>query len=280
MARSKKTSKKSSKKKSAKRSKAVAKKSSTGTALVSYREQLAALAEQESDRALSIGGGTNSIRLSKGKFRYRGEDLGETLDFVCVDFVKCRNYFDEEYDEDNPTPPACFALSPSGKNMVPHGTSPKKQGDDCDGCWANEFETDRRGRGKACRESYLLGTVHPDELEALAEGGDVEVAYLRVPPTSLAAWDSFMVKRNKVFKLPALAFIVQASFDEDVDYQKLEFEELGRVGEDYLPALIELRETVHEVLMTPPDVSNYGKKKKKTSKKNKKKSRAKKRSRR
>src|SRR5690606_96672 len=103
--------------------------------------------------------------------------------------------------------------------------------DACRDCWANEFETDGRGRGKACREQYLLAIVHPDSLEK-DELNIEDVSLLRVPPTSLAAWDSAMVKRNKVFNLPALAFKMRATFDEDVDYQKLEFEEIGRCDEE------------------------------------------------
>src|SRR5690606_37754523 len=101
---------KKSSKKSARRSKVVATRAQTGTSLVSYREKLAALAAQEAERAVAIAGGANTIRLRKGKFLFRGEDLGEELDFVCVDFVKTRHYFDEPFDEDNPAPPVCFSL--------------------------------------------------------------------------------------------------------------------------------------------------------------------------
>lgn len=248
---------------------------------VTWQDKLAALAAQESDRVTAIGGSA-SIKLAKGKFKFQGTDLGETLSFVCVDFVKVRNWFDRPYDEDDPGVPACFSISVDGKNMAPDPTGPKIQSDDlCRNCWADEFGSDARERAKACREQYLLATVHADSLKK--DSLDMEdVAFMRVPPTSLKAWDAFMIKRNKVFKLPALSFIVEASFDEDVDYQKLEFAELGRVEDkDTIEKLFELRELVHPILMTPPDVSNFkekgskkAKKKKKTTSKKKKKTKS------
>jgi len=252
------------------RKKVSKKKTSKSKALVSWQDKLAALAEQEGQRRTTIGTGSNNIRLSKGKFKYQGEDLGDVISVCVIDFVRCKNYFDSPFDEDNPNAPACFVVSADGLNMRPHDTSPDAQAETCADCWANEFETDGRGKGKACRDSYLLGVVSADEVNE----AEPDVAYIRVPPTSLTAWDSYMVKRNKVLNLPALAFITQISFDEEVDYQKLVFEEEGRTPEEAFGTLFDLRETVHETLMTPPDTSNYhppGKVSKKTKKKSKKK---------
>lgn len=241
-------------------------KTSSSKAVVSWKDRLSQLAAQESDRQTVIGGGSNAIKLSKGSFKYQGEDLGESLQVVVVDFVKHKNWYDRPFDEDNPSPPACFALSADGKNMIPHATAPEPQAETCAECWANEFESDNRGKGKACRDSYLLCCISADQLGE----DEPEVAYLRVPPTSLAAWDSFMVKRNKVLNLPALAFVVEVTFDDTVDYQKILFEEVGRTGEGHWEALFQLHDTAHELMLTPPDVSNYEpptSKKKKTKKK-------------
>jgi len=257
------------------RKKKVAKKKTPGKAVVSWKDKLAALAEQESDRQTTIGGGGAQIKLSKGQFKFQGEDLGEAMEIVVVDFVKQKNWYDRPFDEDNPSPPACFAISPDGKNMIPNDSSPEAQADECADCWANEFETDSRGKGKACKDTYLLACIAANQM------GDAEpdLAYLKVPPTSLKSWDSFMVKRNQVLNLPALAFIIEVTFDEEVDYQKIFFEEIGRVPDKAYETLFELRDVAHEVLMTPPDVTGYeppsAKKKKSKKKATKKKSKKK-----
>jgi hypothetical protein len=167
--------------------------------------------------------------------------------------------------------------------MVPHETSPVPQEDACVDCWANEFESDNRGKGKACRDSYLLACVASNELDAIEEIDEDSIAFLRVPPTSLSTYDGYMVRRNKVLHLPAMAFITQVTFDDEVDYQKIFFDETGRTPDEAFEKLMELREVATEVLLTPPDVSNYAppeakKSKKKTKKKAKKKVAKKKRS--
>jgi hypothetical protein len=254
------------KKKKVSKKKAVAKKKST--AVVSWKQELAKLAEQESDRATTIGGGGDTIRLTKGGFKFQGEDLGEAIKVIVVDFCRRKNYFDRPFDEDNPSPPACFAVSADGKNMEPHEDSPDPQDDICQGCWANEFKSDNRGKGKACRDSYQLAIIAENQLGEK----EPDVAYINVPPTSIQAWDSYMVKRNKVMKLPALAFVTEISYDEDSEYQKLLFDEAGRVDDDYFGALFKIKNTVHEIIMQPVDVTNYeppgaAKKKKKKKKK-------------
>lgn len=252
--------------------KAVAKKN-PGTAVVSAMDRLQALAQEEGERKLALGG-TSTIKLARGKFQLGGEDLGDQLDVVVVDFVRQKNYFDAPFDEDNPSSPACFALSATGFDMEPHDTAPDPQSETCEGCWANEFGSDSRGKGKACRDSYLMAVLHQDDLEV----EDPVLAYLRVPPTSLANWDSYAEKRRKVLGLPAMAFVTSITFDDTVDYQKLLFEEAGRTPEtdEIVDRLFTQRELAHEVLMTPPDTSNYEtpgstKAKKKTKKKTKKK---------
>jgi hypothetical protein len=234
-----------------------------GKSVVSYKEKLAALAQQESDRKISIGGGSATIKLAKGGFKFQGEDLGKTMDVVVVDFVRSRGWYDRPFNEDDPSPPACFALSADGIGMEAHETSPVPQGELCEECWADEWGSAPNESAKACREHYLLGLISADQVG----DPDADVAYMRVPPTSLAAWDSYAVKRSKVLNLPALAFITTISFDDDSEFQKLLFDEAGRVEENDLGALFDIRETVHEVLMTAPDVSNYEPPTKKKSKK-------------
>ena len=87
----------------------------------------------------------------------------------------------------------------------------------CEDCWADEWGSAENETAKACRNSYFLACISADEMTE----PEPDIAYISVPPSSLAAWDSYMVKRNKVLNLPALAFLTEVSFDDEVDYQKL-----------------------------------------------------------
>lgn len=284
------TAKKRAKKKVSKKKKpgkAVARRASSEVgATGTWKDRLAEMAKQESERRTSIGGGGNQIRVEKdGSFKFQGEEIGDEeggLSVIVVAFVRRKNWYDRPFDRDNPSPPACFAISPDGIGMVPHDTSPVPQADSCDECWADEFGSDNRGRGKACRDAYLLACVTPDDLQ---NEDAPTIALLSVPPTSLAAWDSYMVKRNKVLGLPSLAFLTYVTTELDGDTMKLIFDEEEQTPEEFFEQLFDLRDTAMEILMEPPDVSQYeppGKKKakKKSKKKVAKKKAAKKKSKR
>lgn len=257
--------KKASKKKTS-RSKSVAKaKSNLPT---NWRDQLREDAEEESERTPTGSG--NRITLKRnGQFSYQGADLGDTIDLVVVDHVVSKLYFDTDYDEDNPSPPACFALKPNAKNIAPHEDAPDAQAETCEECWANEWASGR-GRGKACSDKNRLACLHVDDLEG-------ELILLEVPVTSGAAFNKYIKGLTKAAELPCYAVITRLEMDEHADYQKLIFTYIEDIPEKLLGGPFNKRKEAREMLMEPYDTSGYeaesGKraKKKKGKKKTKKK---------
>jgi len=258
--------KKKSKKKTS-RSKAVGKvKSGLPT---NWKEQLREDAAEESERT-PVGSG-NKITLRKnGQFSFQGADLGDSIDVVIVDHVALKTYYDTDYDEDNPTPPACFALKPSAKNIAPHEDSPDIQSEVCADCWANEWASGRR-RGKACSDKNRCALLHVDDISG-------DLALLEVPVTSGAAFNMYVKGLNEAADVPSYSVITRLTMDEHADYQKLIFEMLEELPTDLLGESMGKRKQAREMLMTPYDVTGYeeGKKAKKKAKKKKSKKKAKK----
>jgi hypothetical protein len=259
--------KKSTKKTS--RSKAVGKVKSGLPA--NWKEQLREDAAEESER--TPAGSGNKITLRKnGQFSFQGADLGDSIDVVLVDHVALKTYYDTDYDEDNPTPPACFALKPSAKNIAPHPDSPDVQAETCSECWANEWASGRR-RGKACADKNRCALLHVEDLTG-------DLAMLEVPVTSGAAFNMYIKGLNEAADMPSYSVVTRLTMDEHADYQKLIFEMVEQLPPDLLGEAMSKRKQAREMLMTPYDVTGYeetkGKKKKAKKKKTAKKKTAKK----
>jgi len=267
-----KTAKKKAKKKTS-RSKAVAK-SKVGLP-ANWKEQLREDAAEEAERTPAGTGNRISLKRN-GQFSFQGADIGDSIDCIIVDHVAMKTYYDEDYDEDNPVPPACFALKPSAKNIAPHPDSPDVQAETCAECWANEWGSGR-GRGKKCSDKNRLAILHVDALD--------ELVMLEVPVTSGAAFNKYVTGLTKAAELPSYAVVSRLTMDDHADYQKLIFEMVDEVTEEQLGAAMNLRKAAREMCMEPFDTTGReeakgrGKKKakKKASKKKTKKKVAKKR---
>ncbi len=261
--------KKKKAKKKTSRSKAVGKvKSGLPT---NWKEQMREDAAEESER--TPAGSGNKITLRKnGQFSFQGADIGDSIDVVIVDHVALKTYYDTDYDEDNPTPPTCFALKPSAKNIAPHADSPDVQAEACADCWANEWASGRR-RGKACSDKNRCAMNHVDDLSG-------DLALLEVPVTSGSAFNQYVKGLTEAADLPSYAVITRITMDEHADYQKLIFEMIEELPKDLLAEPMSKRKQAREMLMTPYDVTGYeeggGKKSKKKKAKKKSKKKAKK----
>jgi hypothetical protein len=250
MARKKKSKKKTS------RSKAVGKvKSSLPT---NWKEQMREDAAEESERT-PTGSGNKIVLKKNGQFSFQGADLGDSIDVVIVDHVALKTYYTTDYDEDNPTPPACFALKPSAKNIAPHPDSPEIQSETCAECWANEWASGRR-RGKACSDKNRCALLHVDDMSG-------DMIMLEVPVTSGAAFNLYVKGLNEAADLPSYAVITRISMDEHADYQKLLFDMVEELPDKMLADPMSKRKQAREMLMEPYDVTGYEEGSKKSKKK-------------
>lgn len=252
-----------------KKKKAV-KKKSTGKQMITMEQleaQMAVEAESDAGR-VGTGSSGSTISISGGSFTFKEADLGEELDVVIVDFININEWYDRPYDPDGElTAAACCAVNRDDSDyMVPFDDSPVKQADECCECEYNEWGSAANGKGKMCGNKRKLLVVHPDELENDVDS--IEVAYLRVSPTSIKNFDKYIKGVSKVSKRPSYGVITQMTFDEDFDYPVLEFkptEVLKTVAQ--ITKVQELRKMYMEDLAEAPDFSQYEEPVKKTKKK-------------
>ncbi len=225
-----------------------------------WKQGLARMASEDSAREVAVGGTTISIK--DKQFSFRGQALDDPLRVVILDYAFINAFYDAIYDPEHPTAPACFAVAKIEAELAPHEQAPKPQCETvCKDCPHDEFGTDQRGKGKACKNTRKLAVLvlTGDELDAKTVEA-AEVAYINVPPASLKNFRGYVKKLTDGLSLPTFAAITEISFDEDMDHEVLMFQFADELPGDrnLLNALVAKRQEVEGTLMgTPYDPAQY-----------------------
>lgn len=140
-----------------------------------------------------------------------------------------KTYFEGTYEEGSDDKPTCY--SPDG--IAPAADAEDRQANKCAICPRNQWGsriTDSGKKAKQCSDVKRL---------AVAPGGQVnDPMLLRVPPTSLKAWDQYVAMLSKRGLTPAHV-ITKVSFDPTVAHQLLIFKVVDFITEDMVPLLEE-----------------------------------------
>jgi hypothetical protein len=236
---------------------ATAKKTSTAVAvkkpaaggLVSVQEMMKAQLAALANKTAPASG--NSIRVTQDKqfVLPDGTKTRGPIQVVVVDFTSRNEYYDGEFDKENISPPACFAIGDNPKALIASDNSPDKQCEDCNSCPMNAFGS--RGKGKACKNTRVLAVMQPD-----AEKDD-PLWTLKVSPTGIKGWDSYAQSVGRQFGVPPAGVVTTVSFDDNSDYPSLKFSE-PEINENAAVAMSRL-EDAKAMLAAEPDVSQYAK---------------------
>lgn len=227
---------------------AVATKKPTSSAIVSIQEQLKAQVAAQANKIAPPSGINVRVTQDK-KFQLPdGTKVDGPLDLVVVDFVSRNTFYEGAYDPNNISPPACFAIHPEPKQMVPSDNSPAKQSDDCASCPMNQFGS--AGKGKACKNSRVLAVLPPDA------DADTPMWLLQVSPTALKGFDGYVGSVARTFQMPPIAVVTSVDFNPNETYASLTFGD-PRPNEN-LAVHFARQAEAKELLLAEPDVSGYG----------------------
>lgn len=179
----------------------------------SWEERMKAMSEQAAEREPLTGGG-QWLSVRNGDFHYGDDVLGDAINVVVLDFSFDNAYYGgRAFDPDVRDSPDCFAIGMDEEELAPHEDSPEPQADTCAECWANEFKSDNRGRGKACKNSRRLALVAVDEADGFTVADDSEMAFLRLSPASLKYWKSYVAKLTRVTGLPPAGVVTRLELE-------------------------------------------------------------------
>ena len=230
-----------------------AKKSKSKELSAPWQQQLAASATAgKAPKEKAVTG--DYISCKGNKFKLGSQVLGTELDCVVVAWNFERAYYDTDYDKDNISSPACAALGYDEDEMQPHEKAAKPQCDTCADCWANEWESADKGKGKACGDRRRLALV------VAGDNDKMELKILSIAPTTLPSWRDFLSELDTLNIHPMQA-AVNISFDEDSEYPQkpLVFEFVNEVtSEKALNLTASMIEPATKLIEIEHDFSNYG----------------------
>jgi hypothetical protein len=223
-----------------------------------FRQELAEYAQEDGAREPASAG--NNISIAGKEFSLGGGVVEEPLRVAVLDYVFENSWYDRKYDKDNPSPPACFAVNRTEAELVPDERSPLPQAETCAQCPRNVFGSADVGRGKDCKNQRRLALINTDVKEF--DAGyvkEAEVAFIRLPPTSLKLWKGYVKKLSDGLQLPLWSVITELTLDPEVDYAVV-VPQLGdelTLDKPLKDALLLRRQEVQPQLLEGFDVSNY-----------------------
>jgi hypothetical protein len=136
------------------------------------------------------------------------------LECIAMAHIFENALYEGDFSSDNPQPPICFALGTVEADLKPHEMSeepqvgkgsPNPEATCCAECPNNEYGSSEKGRGKACKNGRRIGIIPSDAVETGVT--EAAVHYLKVPPTSLAAWDQYVKQMADTLHRPPFALV-------------------------------------------------------------------------
>lgn len=155
---------------------------------------LARLAAHAKDAAAKERPSLSKISLQSGQIAYQGTPVPRNeLPCIIVGMAYSNAYYPNRFNKDKPENPACFALSETGENMVPHENSAKQQHQTCRGCPMAEWGSDPNGgRGKACKQQRRLVLAPGSAAASAADMAKAELALLTLPVMSVRNYSAYV----------------------------------------------------------------------------------------
>lgn len=119
-----------------------------------------------------------------------GQNLGDEIQVVVIDFVSSNKFYSGPYNPKNPSPPDCYAIGRKLNEMAPEDDSPAAQSDACATCALNQFGSGNNGKSKACKNTRTLAVVLVDpEDPSAAAALDAPIYTMDLPPTAIRPFD-------------------------------------------------------------------------------------------
>ena len=204
--------------------------------------------------------GGSFIKTRGGVIKVGDEEvLDNKLQIVVVHHVKEHQYYEGDFDEDNPSSPVCFAFADAEGTMFAHPLSTKPQNpmeyedgitrSPCDSCPQARWGSGN-GRGKACREVRRLATIAAAGLDE-TNVATAEVLYLKVPTMSLKGWGTY-VKALAELKRPPFSMVTELGAVPDSKSNfRITFKPVSGVPDEIIEPLAALHERVKEEIGFP-----------------------------
>ncbi len=220
---------------------------------VRWDEEMARYAQRGTKMEASVAQG-QFLSTRGGVLQYNGAPVaGNKLEVVVLDAIMENAYYEGKFDPDQPRAPVCFAFGREDDEMAPHEKSVKPQHAQCKGCPRNDFGTAAgTGRGKACKNVRRLALITGDAAQDPKTVGDAEVAFLKLPVTSIKPWAAYVRGLDAGLNRPTWGVISELSVVPDPKSQfKVLFTQRGVLNPKQLAGVFEKVKAVEPEIAFP-----------------------------
>lgn len=232
------------------------------TEVADWEKRLEQDAEKAADQEKG-GGIGKSFSFKGGILSFDGAPIkGNQIAVIVVGSMIEKAYYTGRYDANNPEPPVCFALDTDAENLAPVPEDVAElQNDECATCQWNVFGSADVGRGKACKDVRRVAMIPAGTIE---KNGDVtvvddvktiekaEMAFAKLPPTSLTAWAGFVRNLSATMKRPPHGvFSILRVEQDNVNQFKVIFEPVELIDKKLLGAVYARHEEAMVALKQP-----------------------------
>lgn len=234
--------------------KAVAK--TAGTSIATIDQELAAEVANLKNQIGQPSGNKIKVEPSGDFILPSGENLGDEINVVVVDFVTRNTFYSTPYNPNNPSPPDCYAIGRDLSSMEPEDDSPDIQHDDCATCPLNQFGSGQNGKSKACKNSRVLAVVvvDPEDPSAAAQL-DAPIYTLELPPTAIKSFDGAVSAVARALSGPPVKAILTVRAKNVGTYALITFHD-PLPNPDYA-VHYSRRGEVQDTLFRKPDFASY-----------------------
>jgi hypothetical protein len=240
-----------------KKSLAPAKSSTTSTAIATIDQELANEVALLKEQVGQASGNKIKVEPSGDFILPTGENLGDEINVVVIDFVTRNTFYSGPYIPNNPSPPDCYAIGKQLATMEPEQDSPNLQHDGpCATCALNQFGSGSNGKSKACKNSRVLAVVlvDPENPGAAAEP-DAPLYTLELPPTAIRSFDAMVSNVSRALNGPPVKAVLTVRAKNVGTYALITFHD-PLPNPDYA-IHYGRRAEVQDMLYRKPDFASY-----------------------
>lgn len=202
------------------------------------------------------------ISANGGRFSFGENDLGNEIEVVILNYCFENNLYTEDYDPDNITPPACFALNEIQEELKPHELVKDPCDSKCSTCENNQFGSADKGNGKACRNIIRLAVVHVDDIA----NPQARVLFVRISPSALTAMSEYLNGIANIHNAVPFQIVTKLYIEPLPKGFAIFPEEAGYTDSSCYENLEKLMVANQALLLSPPQVQVVDKSKKAKSK--------------
>lgn len=172
---------------------------------------------------------------------------------VIVNFIAKKAWYQDPFDKDERVPPNCFALGfmPHNSLEASENSPDLQESEGCKDCPKNQYKTAANGKGKACKDSYVLALLPPD-----AEP-DSTLTTLEISATGITPFEKYVRALSRDYGKAPYAFVTTFRFDPLVDYPSVRCVEPVPADVELVEMALARYEDATKMLETEPDMSEF-----------------------